>query len=74
MQRLDDVYVAIDHDRDRLAANVHSGCWVGMRNGWVAVTVATPAPNQYRTVLEIDVKQAQWLAAALLDCATQDVA
>lgn len=74
MQRLDDVYVSIDHDRDRIAANVHSGCWVGFRNGWISLTLATPAPNQYRTTVELSAVQAQLLGAALLDHATSEVA
>ena len=74
MQRLDDVYVAIDHDRDRIAANVHSGCWIGYRNGWITLSVATPAPNQYRCTLELNAAQAKWLGAALVDHATSEVA
>lgn len=74
MPRLDDVYISIDHDRDRVAANVHSGCWVGYRNGWITLTLATPAPNQYRASLELDANQARLLGLALLDHATREVA
>lgn len=74
MQRLQDVYVSIDRDRDRQTANTQSHCWVNNRNGWVTLTMVTPPPNQYRIALELQVQQAKWLAAALMDCADQEVA
>ena len=74
MQRLEDVYVSIDRDRDRQTANTQSHCWVNNRNGWVTLTMVTPPPNQYRISLELQVQQAKWLAVALMDCADQEVA
>ena len=74
MQRLEDVYVAIDRDRDREIASNESHCWVNNRNGWVTLTIVTPPPNQFRIALELEKPQAQWLAVALMDCADQEVA
>jgi hypothetical protein len=74
MQRLQDVYVSIDKDRDRQTGSAKSHCWVNNRNGWVTLTMATPPPNQYRIALELQVQQAKWLAVALMDCADQEVA
>lgn len=72
MQRLQDVYVAVDRDRDRIRASIESGCWVSTRNGNIILTAATPAPNQYRVTLELTSRQASWLAAALGDCASNE--
>lgn len=74
MQRLQDVYVSIDKDRDRQAANTESHCWVNNRNGWVTLTMVTPPPNQFRVALELQAQQAQCLAVALMDCAAREVA